>query len=137
MAVTNEGIPATELARRLGRSEEAVRERRRRLGRSSGGPRRYTPREDAVLRAAYIGEPRWWTWLASWVGLPTGFACERGCSACTRASRNRAGAPEETGLVREGYAEGLAYAAIAERLPGRTPAAVGAYARELGRAART
>ena len=34
--------------------------------------------------------------------------------------------------MREGYADGLAYAAIAELLSGRTPAAVGAYARELG-----
>jgi hypothetical protein len=127
------GVPASELAARIGRPVDAVWRRRRVLGLSSPAPRPYTEAENEALRLA-LERGHDLDSLAA--------ACGRTRAALALRARElglvttrprRRWTPEEDRLARDGYTRGLPCAAIGSLLsPPRSADAVAARGRALG-----
>lgn len=127
------GIPATEVAPRLGRSVESVRSRGKQLGLGHRPARLYTSEEDETLRMDW-GRGETVDELARKLGRSPDAVRLRARHLCisTTQRRQRWSADDDRRL-REGYADGLTCRSInAALLPERTAGAIAARAALLG-----
>lgn len=126
------GLPDAPVARRLGRPEEHVRRRRRLIVGARSSPMPYSAVEDERLRACWAAGGDVET-LARDLGRSVGSVRLRAQNLGIHVppQRRRWQRDEDT-VLREGYELGLTCAQIADRLPGRTPAAAAARAAKLG-----
>jgi hypothetical protein len=128
----SQGVPATALAKYLGRSIWQVRGRQRAVIGLGPSPRPYTPQEDDLLRA----------YLARGEGLS---ALSRELDRSVDALRlhaqrlgvyqpkpRRSWSDWEDAAIRDGYTAAMPCTEIARELPLRTPQSVAARARTIG-----
>lgn len=126
------GVPVTEIARRLGRSQDAVDARRRALGVPARRPtpRRWSPEQDALLRAsAEAGVPA--AAVAQRLGLPLEAVRRRRRALLPSRRRTRPYTVAEDEALREAIARDRPLRALAAEL-GRTEGALRVRAHTLG-----
>lgn len=126
------GVPAGELAQRLGRPLEQVRRRRRRLAGPRASPRsRYSAADDERLRAGWAGNNT--QALADELGRSAGSVRLRAQTlGLHRPQPRRRRQPGEDDIVRDGYERALSCEQIATLLPGRNAETVTSRAAKLG-----
>lgn len=127
-----EEVPVIEIARRLGRSPDAVDARRRalRVPARRPRPRQWSPEQDALLRAsAEAGVPA--AVLAERLGLPPEAVRQRRRALMPVRPRGRLYAAKEDVTLRDAITTGRSLRDLACQL-GRTEGAVRVHARALG-----
>lgn len=127
-----DGVPVATIARRLGRSPDAVDARRRALDLPARRPRsrRWSPAQDALLRAsAEAGVPA--AALAERLGLPLETVRRRRRELAPVHQRAKPYAAEEDAALRDAIVGGRALRELASQL-GRTEGALRTRARALG-----
>jgi hypothetical protein len=131
MAVEN-GVSATWLSRRLGRTPEAVRWRKLRLLGRTPAPGRYTASEDDAIRRA-VDEGGALGAVALDLGRSVeGVRVRAQKLGVHQPRRRRRWTSAEDAVLRDGYDAGRSCAGIASTLRGRSGASVAARARKLG-----
>lgn len=126
-----DGVPIAEIGRRLGRSEEAVSERRRSLGMAPRPRSRpWSEREDRLLRAAVSsGIPA--QALAGTLGRSPEQVRRRRRALVGPATRPRAYTPADDAAIRDAWDADADVTALARAL-GRSPGSLRSRATKLG-----
>lgn len=126
-----EGVAVVEIARRLGRSANAVDARRRAIGLTARRqPRRWSPRQDALLVAsARAAVPA--RFMAERLGLPLESVRRRRRALAPMRPRGRPYSPAEDRALGDALASGRPLPELSRRL-GRTEGALRTRARSLG-----
>jgi hypothetical protein len=126
-----EGVPIAEIGRRLGRTEEAVSERRRSLGMAARPrSRAWSEREDRLLRAAVdAGIPA--QAVAGTLRRSPEQVRRRRRVLVGAATRPRAYTPADDAAIRDAWGHDVDVAALARAL-GRSPGSLRSRAAKLG-----
>jgi hypothetical protein len=130
-AATAAGLPAPVIAKRLGRSPDRIRVRRRALLGPRKAPRPYRPDEDAQVREC-VERSGDLALLADGLGRsPDAVRLHAQHLGLHHPVPRRRWAEWEDAVLRDGYTSALPYAEIARQLPHRTATSLAARARRL------
>ncbi|MGN6870021.1 MAG: hypothetical protein ACTHMY_16635 [Solirubrobacteraceae bacterium] len=130
-AATAAGLPASDIAGRLGRSPDRIRARRRTLLGALTAARPYRPDEDAQIRR-YVENGGDLVLLAHRLGRsPDALRLHAQHLGLLHPVSRRRWAEWEDAVLRDGYTSALPYVEIARQLPHRTPTGLAARARKL------